>query len=157
MSIYNLRLSLPSLRLAILQLQYAHAAAPNVKLYINDYNVEGLNSKSDALYAIAQDFVKRGVPLHGVGLEAHFIGGSVPQNLTENMQRFSDLGLEAAITELDVRVPVANDGTANSTWLDIQAKDYADVVQACLNVEGCPGITVCKYRRSSLSLLQTRT
>lgn len=60
------------------------------------------------------------------------------------MQRFSDIGIEAAITELDVRVPVANDGVANSTWLDIQAKDYADVVQACLNVESCPGVTVCK-------------
>lgn len=33
---------------------------------------------------------------------------------------FTDMGLEVAITELDVRVPVNNRGLANSTWADIQ-------------------------------------
>lgn len=36
------------------------------------------------------------------------------------MKLFSDQGLETAITELDIRVPVNNRGIANSTWLDIQ-------------------------------------
>ena len=103
-----------------LQLGYAHAAAPNVKLYINDYNIEGVNNKSDALLSIAQELLANGTPLDGIGFESHFIGGEVPTTLAAGMKMFTDIGLEVAITELDVRVPVANDGTANSTWLQIQ-------------------------------------
>src|SRR5947209_14330224 len=51
----------------------AHAADPNAKLYINDYNIEGENAKSNALYTIAQQMVAQGVPLNGIGLESHFI------------------------------------------------------------------------------------
>ena len=36
------------------------------------------------------------------------------------MKQFTDLGLDVAITELDVRVPVNNQGVTNSTWLQIQ-------------------------------------
>lgn len=44
----------------------------------------------------------------------------VPKDLAQSMKQFTDLGLDVAITELDVRVPVNNQGIANSTWLDIQ-------------------------------------
>jgi hypothetical protein len=42
------------------------------------------------------------------------------------MKQFTDLGLDVAITELDVRVPVANNGVANSTWLGIQSVTLSD-------------------------------
>jgi endo-1,4-beta-xylanase len=98
----------------------AHAAAPNLTLYINDYNIEGVNNKSLALVEIAKNLLADGHPLGGIGFESHFIGGSVPPDVAESMKMFTDLGLEVAITELDVRVPVANNGIANSTWLTIQ-------------------------------------
>jgi endo-1,4-beta-xylanase len=103
-----------------LQLDTAHAAAPDVKLYINDYNIEGVNNKSLALLEIAKDLLANGHPLHGIGFESHFIGGTVPKDLAQSMKMFTDLGLDVALTELDVRVPVANNGVANSTWLAIQ-------------------------------------
>jgi endo-1,4-beta-xylanase len=62
----------------------------------------------------------QGAPLDGYGFQAHFIGGSAPKDFAQAMNLFSDQGLEVAITELDVRVPVNNRGLANSTWLDIQ-------------------------------------
>jgi len=126
-------------------LDLAHAAAPNVKLYINDYNIEGVNNKSLALLDIAKDLLDNGHPLDGIGFESHFIGGGVPTTLAASMKQFTDLGLDVAITELDVRVPVANNGIANSTWLTIQASDYSNVVQTCLDNPNCPGVTVWEF------------
>jgi endo-1,4-beta-xylanase len=115
----------------------AHAADPNAKLYINDYNIEGENAKSNALYAIAQQMVAQGVPLGGIGLESHFITGQVPSSMLANMQRFAALGLDVAVTELDDRAPLP----ASSGNLQQQATDYANVTKWCLNVSRCVGVS----------------
>ena len=99
------------------QLDYAHAAAPNVKLYINDYNIESVSNKSSALVEIAKELLAKGHPLHGIGFESHFIGGGVPSSMAASMKQFTDLGLDVAITELDVRLPVDSQGLANATDL----------------------------------------
>ncbi|GFZ42725.1 1,4-beta-D-xylan xylanohydrolase [Saitozyma sp. JCM 24511] len=124
------------------QLNIAHKAAPNVKLYINDYNIEGVNSKSQALATIAKNLLQKGVPLHGIGFESHFIGGELPGDISQSMKQFTDLGLDVAITELDIRVPVDSSGVANATVQKMQADNYATVVQACLDNGNCPGVTV---------------
>ncbi|WVQ97820.1 hypothetical protein IAU59_004935 [Kwoniella sp. CBS 9459] len=126
-------------------LQYARDAAPDLKLYINDYNIESVNNKSIALANIVKGFLANGVPIDGVGFESHFIGGSVPKDLQASMKQFTDQGLDVAITELDVRVPVNNAGIANSTWLQIQADDYSTVIQACLDNGNCPGVTIWEF------------
>ena len=59
-------------------LRTAHAADPNAKLYLNDYNIEGENAKSNAMYSLAQSLLAQGVPLNGIGFESHFILGQVP-------------------------------------------------------------------------------
>jgi endo-1,4-beta-xylanase len=115
----------------------AHAADPAAKLYINDYNIEGLGAKSDAMYNLAQTLLAQGVPLGGIGFESHFIVGQVPSNLQANMQRFANLGLDVAITELDDRMSTP----ASSQNLQQQATDDANVVKACLAIANCPGIT----------------
>lgn len=64
----------------------------------------------------------QGVPLDGIGFEvcllcfeyfitwrlkknlkSHFILNELPQNISENMRQFNDLGVEVAVTELDIR------------------------------------------------------
>ena len=70
-------------------LRTAHAADPNAKLYLNDYNIEGENAKSNAMYSLAQSLLAQGVPLNGIGFESHFILGQVPRRLLANMQRFA--------------------------------------------------------------------
>jgi endo-1,4-beta-xylanase len=116
----------------------ADAADPWANLCINDYNVEGINAKSDALYDLVSSLLDQGVPIDCVGLQSHLILGQVPGDLQENMQRFADLGLEVIITELDIRM----DLPADSGKLAQQAEDYAEVVTACMNVPACEGITV---------------
>src|SRR5262249_20064830 len=49
-----------------LAFRFAHETDPNALLFYNDYGAETLNAKSDAIYAMVSDFVKRGVPINGV-------------------------------------------------------------------------------------------
>ncbi|GAA2262113.1 endo-1,4-beta-xylanase [Actinomadura luteofluorescens] len=116
----------------------ARAADPAAKLCYNDFNIDGRNSKSDAVYALVKDFKARGVPIDCVGLQAHLTLGNVPSDMQANMQRFADLGVDVHITELDVRMSTPADGSKLVT----QANDYKKVVSACLAVSRCTVITV---------------
>ncbi|WP_407939961.1 endo-1,4-beta-xylanase [Nocardiopsis coralli] len=116
----------------------ANAVDPEAKLYINEFNVEGGGDKSDALYELASDLVERDVPLHGIGFQSHFVHGQVPEDLVEQMERFTDLGLEVTISELDVRIP----DPAGEEEIQAQGEEYRRVVEACLEVARCPGVTV---------------
>src|SRR5699024_12381019 len=44
-------------------LHMAHAADPAASLFINDYNIEGINAKSDVYYDLAADLLDQGAPL----------------------------------------------------------------------------------------------
>ncbi|NJQ05754.1 endo-1,4-beta-xylanase [Streptomyces lonarensis] len=116
----------------------AHAADPGAKLFINDYNTDGINAKSDAMYRLVSSLLADGVPVHGVGFQSHMILGQMPASYRANLQRFSDLGLEVAVTELDIRMNTP----ADPTRLDRQADQYRQVVDDCLAVSGCSGVTV---------------
>jgi endo-1,4-beta-xylanase len=118
-------------------LRTAHAADPAAKLYLNDYNIEGMNAKSNAMFSLAQSLLAQGAPLNGIGFESHFILGQIPSDMQANMQRFANLGLDVAVTELDVRINLP----ASSANLQQQATDFSNVVKACLGVTRCVGVT----------------
>ncbi|MER5185083.1 endo-1,4-beta-xylanase [Streptomyces sp. NPDC002896] len=125
-------------------LKAARAADPDAKLYINDYNVEGVNAKSTAMYNLVKSLKEQGVPIDGVGLQAHLILGQVPSTLQANIQRFADLGVDVAITELDIRMTVP----ATEAQLAQQKADYKAVTSACVAVSRCKGITVWGFTDS---------
>ncbi|KUN85565.1 endo-1,4-beta-xylanase [Streptomyces bungoensis] len=125
-------------------LTWAHAADPDAKLYINDYNVEGVDAKSTALYNLVRSLKAQGVPIDGVGLQAHLILGQVPSTLQQNIQRFADLGVDVAITELDIRMQTP----ADSTRLTQQKADFKSVVAACAAVTRCVDVTVWGFADS---------
>lgn len=54
-----------------------------------------------------------------------------------NFERFAALGLDVALTELDIRFTLPS----NATLLASQAENYAYVVNSCLAVSRCVGIT----------------
>ncbi|MEV0403320.1 endo-1,4-beta-xylanase [Actinoallomurus sp. NPDC050550] len=123
-------------------LKAARAADPNAKLYINDYNIDGLGAKSDAMYNLVKSLKAQGVPIDGVGFQGHLaIQYSFPTDMAGNLQRFADLGVDVAITELDVRMVLPADATKVAT----QAEYYTNVVKACLTVPRCVGITIWDY------------
>jgi endo-1,4-beta-xylanase len=116
----------------------AHKADPKAKLCYNDYNIDGINPKSNAVYAMVRNFRAHHVPIDCVGIQGHLIVGQIPSGIQTNLQRFAKLGLSVQFTELDIRMPIP----ANNANLQQQARDYQTVVSACLAISRCAGITV---------------
>ncbi|CAE6427947.1 unnamed protein product [Rhizoctonia solani] len=118
-------------------LRAARAADPTAKLYLNDYNTDWTGSKSNAYYNLAKSLLAQGVPLDGIGFQGHLIVNSFERTVQENFQRFADLGLDIAITELDIRMTLP----ATDALLQSQAENYAYIVKSCLAISKCVGIT----------------
>lgn len=107
----------------------AYKYDPTAKFYYNDYNIESINDKSRAAAKLVKDLQQQKIKIDGVGLQAHFIVGSSPtyQQQVDNMKQFTSLGVDVAITELDIRMDLPDDPARSMQ----QAKDYADSVRAC--------------------------
>ena len=121
----------------VIALRAARAADPDAKLYINDYGVETAGPKMRALHDLVVSLKRDGVPIDGVGLQSHFVAGAAPADLAAVIADFAALGVDVAVTELDLRIRLP----ANAKSLAAQAGDYASVVRACRLTERCVGVT----------------
>ncbi|MFF8098831.1 endo-1,4-beta-xylanase [Streptomyces sp. NPDC014986] len=123
--------------------RWVHEIDPKAKLFFNDYNVEGVNAKSDAYYALVQDLLAQGVPVHGFSVQGHLSTRyGFPGDLEDNLSRFDALGLETAVTELDVRMDVPEGGVPTEEQERKQADYYQRTLEACLAVDGCNSFTI---------------
>jgi hypothetical protein len=68
--------------------------------------------------------------------QSHFILNEIPTGIQANLERFTAVGLEVAITELDIRITLP----ATDEDLQNQATQYAEVVGACVAVSACVGV-----------------
>jgi endo-1,4-beta-xylanase len=118
-------------------LRAARAADPDAKLYINDYGVETDGPKMRALHELVASLKHEGVPIDGVGLQSHFMAGSAPADLASVMADFAALGVDVAVTELDLRIRLPADAKS----LAAQAGDYGSVIRACRATPRCVGVT----------------
>jgi endo-1,4-beta-xylanase len=113
----------------------ARTADPAAKLCYNDYNIENWNAgKTQGVYNMVRDFKTRGVPIDCVGFQSHFGSGGMPSNFQTTLSNFAALGVDVALTELDIA--------------SAPATAYANVTNACLAVPRCVGITVWGVRDS---------
>lgn len=117
-------------------LVWARQIDSDTKLFYNDYGTETFNRKSDAMYAMARDFKMRGVPLDGIGFQMHislsFDNDVLLRDVARNLKRFSDLGLEIHITELDIRLT-----SDTSSQFQQQASLYSKIANLCLENPNC--------------------
>lgn len=117
--------------------RWARQADPNAKLLINDFNNEGINDVSNAMYDYVKSAKERGVPIDGIGMQMHIDGTHPPtkDEVKSNMKRFYELGVDIYITEFDVNM---NDVKARSDSKDqIQANIYYEMARACVESPGC--------------------
>lgn len=90
----------------------AHEADPDAKLFYNDYyNYHPV--RRQAIYDMLKGLLAEGVPVHGVGLQAHLNlePGTSPDeqsyhqtvaNMEEAIEMYASLGLDVQITEMDI-------------------------------------------------------
>lgn len=94
----------------------AQQAAPNTKLYYNDYNIEQPRKRAGAI-ALIKKIQAAGVRIDGVGIQGHWRVGSVPMEYIEqSIREFAALGVDVMFTELDLSV-LPNPWNGNSAEL----------------------------------------
>eukprot|EP00804_Cyclotella_cryptica_P007198 CCRYP_009728-RB/>CCRYP_009728-RB protein AED:0.30 eAED:0.30 QI:190/1/1/1/0.5/0.33/3/3035/476 len=149
----------------------AHEADPEAFLIYNDNKVEGCGigwedgsgtsmsqdsdaaskaapnqAKADGFYNLLKDLVRKGVPVHGAGMQAHFNAGGVkhqrpptPAMVKRQIRRIGELALKVNISEMDVRVsklPNADLEIRNTA----QTQIFRDILSAALSEPAFEGI-----------------
>jgi endo-1,4-beta-xylanase len=124
-----------------LAFRLAHAADPHARLFLNETATELPSRKQDALVALVRKLKDEGVPIDGVGLQDHTDVAHAPSRATlaRTMRRFTTMGLDVEITELDVQL---NHGRRVADPLGAQADAYAAAGTACAANPRCTGLTV---------------
>ncbi len=123
-----------------LAFRWAHAADPHAALFVNEYGAEWQDAKERALHRLVARLRGAGVPVGGVGLQAHLSLAAHPPRaqLTAVLRSFAALGVRVEITELDVET--AGPGPL-ARRLAEQASIYSTVASACRAVPACRRIT----------------
>jgi endo-1,4-beta-xylanase len=123
--------------------RWAHEADPAAVLYINDFNVETSATKRAAYLDLVRQLKGQGVPIGGMGIQSHLSlqTTTFPKDYGKTLKAFGELGVDVAVTELDVRMPL-HGGQATADQLATQATWYKQAVQACLAVPRCVSITM---------------
>jgi len=84
--------------------QYAHEADPNCQLIYNDYNEED-PKRRDFIVELVKEYKKKGIPIHGMGLQGHLNLDSPDLKLWEQaIEAYASVGLRISVTELEVDV-----------------------------------------------------
>jgi endo-1,4-beta-xylanase len=118
----------------------ARAADPGAELWINEWGTDYFPGRHEAFVSLVRDLREAGVPVDGVGLQTHrFFGGPTGPGVdafARMLRDYADLGVDVAVTELDIPIdPADPDG------LTRQAGAYQRIVSACLLVSRCQEVT----------------
>ena len=125
---------------------WAASTDPNAKLILNTTGCERLCGKSNRLYNYALKLKARGVPVHGIGFQTHFVDVTSPApdiaSMRQNFQRFANAGFEIHITEIDVcSIRTKNPhphhpgvSTPNRQQLDRQKLHFEQTLQLALSM-----------------------
>ena len=80
----------------------------DVKLYYNDYNDDN-QQKASVMYSMVKDINDRYAAendgrllIDGIGMQSHYNANTNVENVRLSLERFSELGVEISITELDI-------------------------------------------------------
>ncbi|SEN78602.1 endo-1,4-beta-xylanase [Paenibacillus sp. OK076] len=112
--------------------EFAHEADPQALLFYNDYN-ESDPHKRERIYRLVRSLLDQGVPIHGVGLQAHWnLYDPSLEDMRAAIERYAQLGLQLQLTELDVSVFRFEDRRTDlvqpsQEMLELQAERYESI------------------------------
>ncbi|PPQ98820.1 hypothetical protein CVT24_003374 [Panaeolus cyanescens] len=104
----------------------AKAADSTARLYINDYNLDSNNAKTQGMVRLIGRINANQKYIEGVGTQMH-LGAGGAGGAQAALTALASTGLEVAITELDIAGASSN--------------DYLTVMRACLGISQCVAIT----------------
>jgi endo-1,4-beta-xylanase len=121
--------------------RFAHEADPDALLFYNDYN-EISPVKREKIYKLVKSLKDSGVPIHGIGLQAHWaVNEPSGEQLEETIKKFSGLGLRVQITEMDISVyPKEHDARerrpqdADTSFTAEKEQKQAEVYKTCFEL-----------------------
>nr|WP_115995838.1 endo-1,4-beta-xylanase [Cohnella lupini] len=112
--------------------EFAHEADPKALLFYNDYN-ESHPQKRDKIYELLKSLLSQGVPVHGIGLQAHWnLFDPGLDEIRAAIEKYASLGLVLHLTEMDLSLFRFDDVRADLTappeeLLELQARKYEAV------------------------------
>lgn len=105
----------------------------HIKLYYNDYNDDNPN-KAEAIYQMVKEINQRYADdnngellIDGIGMQGHYHLNTNPENVKNSLEKFTSLGVEVGITELDIRA--GDQHILSETESNQQAYLYARLFQ----------------------------
>jgi len=111
---------------------FAHEADPNALLFYNDYN-ESTPEKRDKIVKLIKGLKADGVPIHGMGLQAHWnLNTATLDHIKAAIEAYAALDLVLHITEMDISVFDFEDERKDllaptAEMLDKQAERYDQI------------------------------
>lgn len=117
-----------------LAFRYAHEADPNAVLFYNEYGHEYSHVRRYTVNHLADSLAKKGVPIHGIGLQMH-------TNINRSVEDLRYAVVAAAVTKLKVHVSeldiaVNPDKKADATFTDelaLKQKESYRMVAKAMN------------------------
>ncbi|MBI1344566.1 MAG: hypothetical protein GC171_16720 [Terrimonas sp.] len=94
---------------------YAAAADPAAKLFINDYNLEFSSAKLDSLIAYVAEIRSRGAKVDGIGTQMHVNINTSKTQIDNHFIKLAATGLLVHVSELDIGVNTSNATSLNFT------------------------------------------
>lgn len=115
----------------------AAAADPRARLFYNDNGIElPDHPHTVAVRRMVSELRRDGVPIHGVGIQNHVstTHSASEAQLARTIRGFTDLGVDVAITEMDVRVDPRR---SRGEQLERQRVVYRSAARACARARRC--------------------
>ena len=109
--------------------EYAHEADPNALLFYNDYN-DAEPAKSQRIYNLVKRMKDAGVPIDGIGMQAHYnVYGPSMKDVDNAIKLYSTVVKHIHLTELDIRVNEDMGGGLRFNQGQAQVADWEKTLQ----------------------------
>ena len=120
----------------------AHEADPDCHLIYNDYNMTD-KRRRDFVVELVKKYKKKGVPIHGIGMQGHFnLNSPNTKAIEASIDAFAATGMRVHFTELDVDVLPYDWGRTSEVSTNIE---YAESLNPY--IDGLPKEIQDKFTR----------